>query len=163
MVVEYLDVIDENDNVIKIVTREEARAKKLKSRFVHVYIFNEAGEILIQQRSAHREYHPNLIDPSAAGQVQSGESYEYAAIREMMEEVSIKADIKHILDVAGEYGICRIFTAKYNGDFKVDGDESQLACFVSIDKLLFMMEHFPFSVMNSFNQSFKHYMEHINK
>ena len=95
--------------------------------------------------------------------MQSGESYEEAAIREMREEVSIKTDITHILDIAGWYGHCRLFTANYNGDFQVDNDESKHACFVSIEHLEFVMEHFPFTVMNGFLHSYKHYKEHINK
>jgi 16S rRNA (adenine1518-N6/adenine1519-N6)-dimethyltransferase len=163
MVTEYLDIIDDDDKVIDTVERDIARAQKLKRRFVHIYIFNDDGDILIQQRSSKRDFAPNLIDPSAAGHVQSGESYEDAAHREMMEEVSIQTDITHALDVPGWYGICRVFTATYNGEFQVDGDEAKHACFVPVEKLLFLMEHFPFVMMRGFSHTFKHYMEHINK
>lgn len=44
---EYLDIVDDEDNVINQATREEAYAKRLSHRIVHVLVFNDKGEMLL--------------------------------------------------------------------------------------------------------------------
>lgn len=161
--VEYLDIIDENDNVIDVMEKEEAHVKKLKRRFVHIYLFNDSGEMLIQQRSETKGWKPNLIDPSAAGHVQSGEAYEDAAHRELMEEVGVETELTYVLDVPGWYGNCRVFTGTCNGGFQKVTDEVQHACFVPMEKLDVIVQDFPFLMMAGFKHTLEHYLEYINK
>lgn len=82
-------VVDEEDDVIGAEYVRIAVAKGLIRRASRVYVFNESGQLLVQQRSV-KVNKPLLLDQSAAGHVDEGESYEEAAKRELFEELGIK-------------------------------------------------------------------------
>ena len=72
---EFLDVVDEDDNVVGKNTREDIHKKHLIHRGVHVIVLSSKGEILIQKRSKSRSYYPGVFDASVGGHVFSGEGY----------------------------------------------------------------------------------------
>lgn len=59
---------------------------------VHIGIFNEKDELLIQQRQPWKDGYPNLWDVSAAGSALAGENSAQAAERELREELGIRHD-----------------------------------------------------------------------
>lgn len=75
--------VDENDRELGIITRKEAHREGLLHRVVVVYVFDEEGNILIQERADGR------LDHSSAGHVDPGETYLEAAMRELGEELGI--------------------------------------------------------------------------
>lgn len=82
-------VVDESDTVIGAEYMRIAVEKGLIRRASCVYVFNESGKLLVQRRSA-GVVEPLLLDQSAAGHVDEGESYEEAAKRELFEELGLK-------------------------------------------------------------------------
>lgn len=60
---------------------------------VHVCIFNNRGELLLQQRSAKKKSYPSYWDVSAAGGVRAGETGREAAVRETREELGLDVEI----------------------------------------------------------------------
>ena len=86
---ELLDVVDENDSVIAVRTRGEIHAKGLMHRAVHILLFNSKGELFLQKRSMSKDEQPGKWDSSAAGHVDSGETYLDCAQREITEELGI--------------------------------------------------------------------------
>ncbi|KKQ39741.1 MAG: NUDIX hydrolase, partial [Candidatus Magasanikbacteria bacterium GW2011_GWA2_37_8] len=51
---EYIDIVDDNDQVIGRATRDEVNEKHLRCRIVHALVFNNKGEMAIHLRSAQR-------------------------------------------------------------------------------------------------------------
>lgn len=86
---EVFDVVDDRDQVIAFKPRDEVHVNNLLHRAVHIWIFNSRGELFLQKRSPWKQNHPNLWCSSTAGHVDSGESYEQAAHRELGEEIGI--------------------------------------------------------------------------
>lgn len=84
---EYMDIVNEADEVIGRDTRERIHARHEIHRGVHVFVVNAAGELLLQRRAETTDYYPGYWDASAGGQVGSGETYEQAARRELREEL----------------------------------------------------------------------------
>lgn len=84
---EIFDVVDENDEVAGQRRRAEVHAEKLLHRAVHVFLFNAAGELYLQQRSALKDTHKLKWDSSASGHLDAGEGYEDSARRELWEEL----------------------------------------------------------------------------
>ncbi|MDB6071851.1 MAG: dimethyladenosine transferase [Verrucomicrobiales bacterium] len=87
---EVFDVVDENDHVVRQELRRIVHAENLLHRAVHLFVYNESGEIFLQLRSHLKDKMPCRWDSSAAGHVDSGEDYLTAAVREIEEELGIK-------------------------------------------------------------------------
>ena len=87
---EYLDLVDENDNVIGKKRRSEVYAEGLSNfRVVNAFIINSKGEIWIPRRSANKRIFPLCLDMSMGGHVESGETYEDTLKREIWEELNL--------------------------------------------------------------------------
>ncbi|MFI3239462.1 MAG: NUDIX domain-containing protein, partial [Bacteroidales bacterium] len=56
---------------------------------VHLHIFNSAGDILLQKRSARKDIQPNKWDTSVGGHIDLGESVDIALKRETAEELGL--------------------------------------------------------------------------
>jgi isopentenyldiphosphate isomerase len=90
---EWLDLVDENDNVIGCKLRAEVHAEKLKNyRAINLFIRNSKGELWIPRRTAHKKLYPSGLDFSCAGHVESGDTYEHTLKKEVMEELNINVD-----------------------------------------------------------------------
>ena len=89
---EIFDVVDADDQVTGTATRGEVHAQKLTHRAVHVFVFNKRGDLLLQKRSLLKDMCPGLWDSSVSGHLDSGESYEAAAVRELEEEMGITTE-----------------------------------------------------------------------
>jgi len=106
-----IDIIDEDENIIRTVPKEEARKNNLLRRGADVLVFNSEGKLLIHKRAAIKKSFPNFWSIRVGGWVDSGETPDQAAIRETNEEIGTKnIDLK--------------FLFKYR--FKLDPDDNNL-------------------------------------
>ena len=87
---ELFDVVDERDRVLRQATRRDVHANHWFHRAIHVFVFNWRGELFLQKRSHIKDVHPGAWDSSASGHLDTGESYQAAAVRELQEELSIR-------------------------------------------------------------------------
>lgn len=86
--------VDDQDNVIGQVTRGEAHQNPaIKHRSVFILVFNPAGELLLQKRSATKDTFPEFWTLSSSGHVEFGQSYDEAAVRELEEELGLRLDL----------------------------------------------------------------------
>lgn len=90
---EIFDVVDGNDRVTGQATRAEVHRKKLFHRAVHILVFDGRGNVVLQKRSLAKDTCPGLFSTSCAGHVDSGESYDAAAVRELGEELGVPRDV----------------------------------------------------------------------
>ena len=86
---ELVDVVDESDQVIKVVPRRVMRADRLRHRAVFIAILDGAGRLLVHRRSPNKDVWPSWCDIAVGGVVGAGESYLEAAHRELAEEVGV--------------------------------------------------------------------------
>lgn len=87
---EFLDLVDENDNVVGKKKRSEVYAEHLSNfRVVNAFVVNTKGEIWIPRRVADKRIFPLCLDMSMGGHVESGESYEDTLKRETQEELKL--------------------------------------------------------------------------
>lgn len=86
---ELVDIVDENDNIIGTINWKDEEYGKYYLRSASVFLKNSNNEILLQLRSKTSPKYPLHWDLSGAGHVDSGESYENCAKRELFEEVGI--------------------------------------------------------------------------
>jgi isopentenyl-diphosphate Delta-isomerase len=88
---EIFDVVDERDQVVGRATRREVHARRLLHRATHVLVFNSGGRVFLQKRSMLKDSAPGCWDSSCSGHLDSGEDYATAAVRELFEEIGVKA------------------------------------------------------------------------
>lgn len=92
---EYLDIVNEQGEPTgKTISRAEAHRLGVLHRTAHVWIIRKSEEgydILLQKRSMEKESFPGLYDTSSAGHIPSGEEPLPSALRELSEELGIRA------------------------------------------------------------------------
>ncbi len=88
---EVYDIVDESDRVTGQASRKHIHANKLLHRSVHIFVFNSRKELFLQKRSSRKDESPGLWDTSSAGHVDTGESYDDCAKRELQEELGLNA------------------------------------------------------------------------
>jgi isopentenyldiphosphate isomerase len=87
---EIFDVVNERDEVIDRRPRSEVHRLGLMHRAVHVLVFNRRGDVFLQKRSMTKDRQPGLWDSSASGHLDSGETYDACAVREVREEIGLQ-------------------------------------------------------------------------
>ncbi len=105
---EFLDIVDENGAPTgETVSRAAAHAEGILHRTAHVWVVrsSEKGyDILLQKRSMEKDSFPGLYDTSSAGHIPAGEEPVPSALRELQEELGIRAEEKQ-LHYAGHFRI----------------------------------------------------------
>jgi isopentenyl-diphosphate delta-isomerase len=86
---EIFDIVNEQDEVVGQATRKEVHARGLWHRAIHVLVFNGRGEVFLQKRSMLKDTAKGKWDSSCSGHVDSGESYDTCAVRELGEEIGL--------------------------------------------------------------------------
>jgi isopentenyldiphosphate isomerase len=93
---EMFDVVDQEDRVLFQSPRSVVHANHWLHRAVHIFVFNSRGELLIHRRSATKDEAPLKYTSSASGHLSAGEDYAIAAVRELEEELGLKADVEFL-------------------------------------------------------------------
>ena len=86
---EIFDIVNEADEVTGQERRSEVHRLGLQHRAVHVLIFNGKSEVFLQKRSMTKDTFPGAWDSSASGHLDTGESYDACAVRELREELGL--------------------------------------------------------------------------
>lgn len=134
-----VDVVDADDRLVEVVTRREMRARNLRHRSVGIVVLDAAGRVLVHRRADDKDVWPGRWDLAVGGVVDSGETWESAAARELAEEIGSVAPIDEI--GRGSYedddvkAIVRMYVARDDGPFTFADGEVVEAFFVSIDDL----------------------------
>ncbi len=138
---ELFDLVDREDHVIGKATRQQVHGNPdLIHRVIHILIFNSVGEWYLQRRSWNKDTQPGKWDTAVGGHVDSGETYDAAAQREMEEELGI-VDIKpnflykffHTNEFESE--IVSTYSCTWNGEFLLNSDEILAGRFWHLDEI----------------------------
>lgn len=154
---EHMDVVDESDEVIGRDTRANVHARHAIHRGVHVFVVNQAGELLLQRRAVTKRDYPGYWDASVGGQVMAGESYEQAAIRELREELGCRAESIRLIAKYDSFSSRQrekraLFSYESEGPFHVPPAEVDEVRFVPPAQVSQMMEAESFT--EGFRRSF---------
>lgn len=138
---EIFPLVDEDGNIIGQASRNQCHnGSKLLHPVIHLHIFNNKGELLLQKRSPNKDIQPNKWDSSVAGHIDLGEIPETALHREAFEEVGIinitpQFITKYVIETENERELSYCFYTVYNGKFKFNKDEISEGKFWEIEKI----------------------------
>jgi isopentenyldiphosphate isomerase len=144
-VVEYLDVVDEDDRVTGRDTRTNVHANYLIHRGVHVFVINRERKVLVQRRALQKVDYPGYLDVSVGAQVSAGESYDAAARRELHEEIG--CEDASIFEIGAYDGFSvrqrekrRVYIHYCDGPFRPDPAEVADISFHTVDEISHMID-----------------------
>ncbi|MBT3220340.1 MAG: NUDIX domain-containing protein [Proteobacteria bacterium] len=140
---ELLEVVDDDGDAIGLRRRDEIHSDpSLQHRAIHILVFNDAGELFLQQRSRFKRIQPGRWDSSVGGHVDPGESYEEAAVREVGEELGVTLvaeELNHLHDYLWRTSVetehVRTFRLAHEGPFSLHPAEIDDGRFWSVDEL----------------------------
>ena len=137
---ELVESLDDEGNVIAVVTRREIRAKHLLHRVSSVLVRNSAGEVYLHRRAEAKDIYPGAYDVWAGGLLSPGESPEEGARRELQEELGIEGVELRPLFVGrfeAERGRCitHCYEVRYDGPVTHQPEEVMSGEWVTVEDL----------------------------
>ena len=94
---QLLNIVDENDEIIGVETREAIHAQGLRHRETHVFFVTPQRELIFQHRAPNKDTYPDLLDATVGGHVEIGDSYLETAIKETREETGVMLEASDLI------------------------------------------------------------------
>ena len=142
---EELILVDEDD-------REQGHLSKaachdgagILHRAFSAFLFNAAGELLLQQRADSKRLWPGYWSNSCCSHPRRGESMSTATGRRLQEELNLAADLRFVYkfryqapygDLGSEHELCHVFLGRVDDDVRPNEEEIAAIRFVSAEAL----------------------------
>jgi isopentenyldiphosphate isomerase len=138
---EMLEIINAAGVVVGLKPRSEIHGNPaLLHKVIHILVFNDAGELLLQKRSLSKDVAPGKWDTSVGGHFAPGEDPFASARREMEEELGViceKYEYLYSYLYVNDYESEKVYTLKclLNGPFFFNEEEIDDVAFWSMDKI----------------------------
>ncbi len=138
-------LVNEKDKVIGFETKEKChQGKGVLHRAFSIYLFNNKGELLVQQRSKFKKLWPLYWSNSCCSHPRKDESYLKAGERRLKEELGFTCPLKMVdkfqyqaqyKNIGSENEICAVLVGEYNGNIKSNFKEIADWKWIEINKL----------------------------
>ncbi len=145
---EIIEIVNKKGQVVTKSRRSTAYKKGLLHKAVNILIFNKKGEIFLQKRSKIKSSFPLHWDISCSEHLKPNESYKEAALRGLIEELSIKTSIKILRKKHHQQSkfykkgqqiieneLVVLYQGTYDGKIKMDKNEVYSGKFLSLKKV----------------------------
>ena len=144
--IQWVDIVDEHDRVVDVVTRAEMRRRGLRHRAVYVVIRTTDGGVVVHRRAEWKDVYPGAWDLCFGGVLDAGEEWDSAARRELAEEAGITADVRHVgggtFSGDGASVVGRVYEAVHDGPYPCpDGEVVEVRVLPVDDLDRFLDEH----------------------
>lgn len=165
---EVVDLVDESDRVIGQELKRTCHERGLRHRGAAILVFKDSsrGELLMQYRSATKDRDPHLwCQPG--GHVGTGESYQAAAEREVVEEIFHGVTVPKLTlsslftirnDDPNDREFDGVFALEYPGPFSPDPEEVEKVEFFPVEKLAENVRQNPKHYTATFRLVFQEYL-----
>ncbi len=94
MAEELVILVNENDEQIGLMPKQEAHEKAVLHRAFSVFLFNEKNELLLQQRALTKYHSPGLWTNTCCSHQRNGETNLEAGKRRLFEEMGIATQLR---------------------------------------------------------------------
>ena len=131
---EELILVDRDDNEIGFVSKGDAHdGKGMLHRAFSVFLFNDRGELLLQQRAAGKRLWGGYWSNTCCSHPRRGESLEVATSRRLLDELNITASLEHVYyfcyeagfgELGSENELCHVYLG--HAPEKVQPNESEI-------------------------------------
>lgn len=124
---EQVILVNEADQEIGFMEKMEAHEKAVLHRAFSVFILNDAGEMLLQQRASNKYHSANLWTNTCCSHPKPGELTKSAAHRRLQEEMGFDTPLEKAFDFVykapfdnglTEYEFDHVFIGNYQGNIQ---------------------------------------------
>jgi isopentenyl-diphosphate delta-isomerase len=142
---EYVILVDANDKELGVMEKIEAHEKGVLHRAFSLFIVNQKGQMLLQQRALTKYHSPGLWTNACCSHPRKGEDIRSAVIRRAQEELGIEIDPDYLFNFTYKAGFSNgliehefdhVFVARYDEDFAFNPDEVHAYKYVDMTTLL---------------------------
>jgi isopentenyl-diphosphate Delta-isomerase len=145
-------LVDASDNATGTMEKLQAHQEGLLHRAFSIFIFNSAGEMLLQQRALSKYHSGGLWTNACCSHPLPGECTTGAAHRRLKEELGFEATLHKIFDfvykAAMENGLTEhefdhVFAGEYEGEIDFNRDEVMDYCYKRMSEIRQDLEIYP--------------------
>jgi len=132
MTEEQVILVNEKDEQIGIMPKLEAHEKAMLHRAFSVFIVNDKGELLLQQRAASKYHSPMLWTNTCCSHQREGETNIEAGKRRLQEEMGFVTQLKEVFSFIykapfdnglTEHELDHVMVGSYNENPKINNEE----------------------------------------
>lgn len=142
---EELILVDRNDQEIGYASKADAHdGDGVLHRAFSLFLFNAAGELLLQQRAPGKRLWGGYWSNSCCSHPRRGETLEVAAARRLRDELNFATELEHVywfcyearFGAAGsENELCHVYLGRTADDLRPNDSEIAALRFVAPDRL----------------------------
>jgi isopentenyl-diphosphate delta-isomerase len=160
---ETVVLVNEQDEVVGTQEKMEAHKKGLLHRAFSVFIFNNKGEMLLQQRALNKYHSSGLWTNSCCSHPKPGEDTAEAAARRLQEEMGFSTELEKIFDFVYraefdngliEYEFDHVFAGEYDGPIEFNKQEVMDYCYKNWDDVRESLKEHPAKFTQWFHLAF---------
>jgi isopentenyldiphosphate isomerase len=161
---EMVHIVDENDKVIDTVSRKEMREKNLRHRSTFILVFNSKEEILITKRTTSKDAYPGLYELTRGGTVESHETWEENALKELDEEIGarkVPVNFLFTFNYEDEIQSCvgMVYKCIYDGKITTQVEEVESFMFLTLQECEEMIKNEGDNICGDSLYAFKKYLK----
>lgn len=129
---ELVVLVNEQDQQMGLMPKMEAHEKAVLHRAFSVFVFNDKGELMLQQRAADKYHSPLLWTNTCCSHQRDGETSLEAGKRRLQEEMGFVCDLKEIFwfiykapfdNGLTEHELDHVMIGTYNGEPNINREE----------------------------------------
>jgi isopentenyl-diphosphate delta-isomerase len=167
---EQVILVDENNNELGLMDKQEAHEKAVLHRAFSVFIFNAKGELLLQQRALSKYHSGGLWTNTCCSHPRPGENTINAAHRRLQEEMGFDCELNekfHFLYKAPfdngltEHELDFIYTGIYDGIPHINTEEVNACKWILMDDLVKEIKTSPDQYTAWFKIILEEYLQHL--
>ncbi len=171
MIEEKVILVNEQDEQIGLMPKMEAHEKAVLHRAFSVFIFNDANELMLQQRALTKYHSPGLWTNTCCSHQRDGETNIEAGKRRLMEEMGFVVDLKESIafiykapfdNGLTEHEYDHVLLGKYNNAPKINTEEVADWKWMSLEDVKVDISLHPELYTAWFKVIFEKFYEHLN-
>lgn len=138
---EELILVDRNDSEIGFMSKAKAHdGAGVLHRAFSVFLFNERGELMMQQRAPGKRLWGGFWSNSCCSHPRRGESLELATRRRLKDELNFETGLEHVYwfcyeahfgGLGSENELCHVYLGRASADLKPNDSEIAAIRFIS--------------------------------
>jgi len=167
---EKVILVDREDNSVGTLPKMEAHEKGVLHRAFSVFILNQKGELMLQQRALHKYHSPGLWTNTCCSHQREGEENLQAGTRRLEEEMGFSVPLEELFSFIykapfdnglTEHELDHVMLGYYEGIPEINSDEVNTWKWMSLNEIASDLTVNPESYTVWFKIIFERFFNHI--